>query len=469
MSLESQDAPRSADLLIVNGDILTMNPDRHVLEGGAIAVVDERIADVGATSVLRRRWHAAQVVDARGGIVTPGLVNGHQHVTNNTLTGCCVPDQWPLRKAIDEWSFPLASRMTGDDEELAATITAAQSALNGVTMLIEAGSVTWADRLAAGVRAVGIRSTLGIWGASLTGRPYCGPTDEVLAHHKALLDAYPPGDGLVSAWVTLIGHDTASDDLMAGAADLARSHGTGMTMHMSPVRSDPDHYLRRYNRRPMEHLADIGVLGRHLLIGHGVWVDDAEVDLLIQTGTALAYCPWAYLRLGQGASKMSRHAEIHLRGGRIALGCDSANSGDQTDVLRQACLAAGLAKDMRVDTTWFGAHEALEMATICGAEAIGMDHLIGSIEPGKMADIVIHDAEHANWTVPGDPVTQIVWGSDGRSVRDVFVAGRTIVRGGTCVTVDLAGLRQPARDGQAALLARAGLMKAHRWPHLPSA
>jgi 5-methylthioadenosine/S-adenosylhomocysteine deaminase len=460
---------QQADLLIVNGDIVTMGPERRILMGGAIAVSGERIVEVGATGVLRAKYRATDILDARGGVVTPGMINGHQHATNGVLIRSCVPDEWTSTKAINEWSIPMTGHVTGDDEELAATIIAAQSALNGVTMLIEAGSVTWPERLAAGMRSVGMRATVGIWGSSIVGRPYCGPTDEVLAHHKALLEAFPPGQGLVSGWVTLIGHNTASDDLMAGAADLARSHGTGMTMHMSPIKDDPEYYLATHKRRPIEHLHDLGVLGRHLLLAHGVWLDDAEIDLVLETGTAICYCPWAYFRLGQGTSLMGRHAEMHLHGGRICLGCDATNAGDQVDILRQATLAAGLAKDTKLDPGWFGAHEAFEMATIRGAEAIGMDHLIGSLEAGKMADIVIHDPDHPNWVIKGDTIVNLIWGSDGRSVRDVFVAGKPVVRDGRCVMVDLPGLKGAAMAQQAGLLGRSGLSVPHRWPTLPSA
>ncbi len=109
-----------------------------------------------------------------------------------------------------------------------------------------------------------------------------------------------------------------------------------MTMHLSPTSSDPERYLERTGRRPVEHLADLGVLGRHLLIGHGVWLDDAEVELILSTETAIAYCPWAYLRLGQGVCANSRHAEIVERGGRVALGCDATNASDSIDILRTA-------------------------------------------------------------------------------------------------------------------------------------
>ncbi len=222
-----------------------------------------------------------------------------------------------------------------------------------------------------------------------------------------------------------------------------------MTMHLSPTSSDPERYLARTGRRPVAHLDHLGVLGPNLLLAHGVWLDDEEIDLVLSTRTAIAYCPWAYLRLGQGVTRMGRHAEIVERGGRVALGCDAANAGDVADILRAAALAAGIARDGRLDPQRFGAHQAFELATIAGAEAIGMADRIGSLEVGKQADIVVHEATDWGWSPRGDVGLQLVWGTDGRSVRDVFVAGRPVIRDGSCVTVDAPGcakLPRPDND-----------------------
>ena len=458
----SDDALPAADFLIVNGDVVTMDPERRVLLGGAVAVAGERILEVGATGDLKAKYPGTRIVDARGGVVTPGMINGHQHITNGVLIRSCVPDNWSSEKIINEWSVPLTKSISPEVEELSATITAAQSALSGVTMSIEAGTLAFPDRLAAGVTTVGVRATTGLFASSTPGRPCCGPnTDEVLDYQRQMLEAFPPG-GLVSGWVTLIGHNTASDELLVGAADLAREHGVGMTMHLSPMRHDPEDYLSRFNRRPVEHLHDIGVTGRHLLLAHGVWFDDAEVELAIESGTAVAYCPMSYMRSGQGVTSQSKHAKMFLGGGRVCLGCDSFHA----DILRQGVVAAGLAKDMEQDPAWFGAHEAFEMATIRGAEAIGMDHLIGSLEAGKMADIVIYDSDSPDWVAKGDRILQLIWDTDGRSVRDTFVAGRQIVRDGECLTVDLPSLKDMAMRHQADILARTGLTVPHRWPHI---
>jgi len=457
-----------ADLLVIGGDIVTMDAERRVLLGGAIAVEGSRIVALGAPDALRQRWPGAPEFDARDCVITPGMVNAHQHLTGDPLARSCIPDNLPPGSSIFEWSVPLHGAHTGDDDELSAVLTAADSARNGVTTVIEAGTVAHPDRVAAGLRAVGVRGTVGTWGWDIEGGPFAAPADEVLDRQRQVLDAFPPG-GTVTGWVTLVGHNLGSDELFQGAAALARQRGVGMTMHMSPTSSDPVEYRARTGRDPLVHLDALGVLGPHLLLAHGVWLSDEEVELVLRTRTAIAYCPWAYLRLGQGVCAHGRHAEIVRRGGRVALGCDASNAGDQVDILRAAALAAGLAKDVRIDPTWFGAHEAFEMATIGGAEAVGMADEIGSLEPGKQADIVVHDPTALAWSPRGDVALQLVWSADGRTVRDVLVAGKVVVRDGQCVTVDVAAARAAARSASRALFERAGITVPHRWPHIPAA
>lgn len=462
------EAPAPVTLMVVGGDIVTMNPAREVLVGGAVALAGDMIAAVGSSTELAARFPEAEVLDATGCVVTPGMVNAHQHLTGDPLIRSCIPDLLPPGASIFEWSVPAHGAHTGDDDELSALLSSVENLVNGVTTVVEAGTVANPHRAVAGMRRAGIRGTMGTWGWDIEEGPFTAAADEVLERQREVVDSFSDG-GLIEGWVTLVGHDLASDELLAGAAELARDRGTGLTMHMSPTSSDPERYLARTGFRPLVHLDELGVLGPHLLIGHGVWLDDSEVELVLSTSTAIAYCPWAYLRLGQGVSVQGRHAEIVERGGRVALGCDASNAGDTADVLRAAALAAGLARDTRIDPECFGAHAAFELATIAGAAAIGMDDRIGSLEPGKQADLVVHDTSSIGWAPRGETVLHLVWGTDGRSVRDVLVAGRLVARNGASTTVDTDSLRAEATAAQGSLLARAGLEIPHRWPHVPSA
>lgn len=453
------------DLIIAGGDVVTMNQDRQVLLGGAVAVRDGLIAAVGSTTGLRAAHPDAVVIDASDCVVTPGMINAHQHLTGDPLVRSCIPDLLAPGVSIFEWSVPIHAHHSGDDDEVSAMLSALECAQNGVTTVVEAGTVAHPDRVATAIRSVGIRGTVGTWGWDIEDGPFVGSVSEVLDRQRDVVVAHPVG-GLVEGWVTLVGHDLASDELLAGAADLARELGTGLTMHLSPTSSDPERYLARTGRRPVTHLQHLGVLGPNLLLAHGVWLDDDEIDLVLETRTAIAYCPWAYLRLGQGVTRAGRHAEIVERGGRVALGCDAANAGDTADILRAAALAAGIARDGRIDPQRFGAHQAFELATIAGAEAIGMADRIGSLEVGKQADIVVHEATDWGWSPRGDVGLQLVWGTDGRSVRDVFVEGRPVIRDGRCVTVDAPALKRAARDQQRSLLDRSGITVPHVWPEI---
>ncbi len=451
--------------IITGADIVTMNARREVLVGGSVVVDGDLIVAVGATAALLAEYPTATVFDATDCVITPGMIDAHQHLTGDPLVRSCIPDLLPPGASIFEWSVPLHGAHDALDDDVSASLSAVEALTSGVTTVVEAGTVAHADSVAGALHNVGLRATLGVWGWDIEEGPFTAPFDEVLDRQRAVVEAYPAG-GLVEGWVTLVGHDLASDQLLAGAADLAREYGTGMTMHLSPTSSDPERYLERHGRRPVEHLEHLGVLGRHLLIGHGVWLDDREVELILESETAIAYCPWAYLRLGQGVCEHGRHADIVERGGRVALGCDASNASDSVDILRTAAVASGIARDMRVDPTRFGAHQVFELATIAGAEAIGLSDRIGSIEVGKQADLVVHRTDTPGWTPRGDVGLQLVWGTDGRSVRDVFVAGRHVVDSGRVVSIDLDALSAAASEHQRFLLDRTGITVPHPWPYV---
>jgi 5-methylthioadenosine/S-adenosylhomocysteine deaminase len=444
------------DVLVRGGDVVTMDGTRRVLRNAAVAIGGQTILAVDDWETLRDRHPNAVVVGDADALVTPGYVNGHQHLTGDRLVHSCIPDAIDSQEAIFGWAVPIHSAHTPDDDELSATLGAIEAVTNGITCTIEAGTVAHPDRVAAGVAAVGMRATIGQWGWDVAGVPFAAPADEVLQRHAALLDRLPPG-GLIEGWVTLVGHDLMSDELVVGASELAVDRGVGLTFHMSPHAGDGVSYVQRTGRRPLVHLDALGALGSHVLIAHAVHLDDDEVDVLVRTDTAVASCPWAYLRLAQGMTAAGRHGDLVARGARLALGCDAENAGDAVDILRAATLFVGLVRDAAMDPFGFTAHDGLALATIGGARAIGKGHVIGSLEVGKQADVVVHDRRGPQFVpVSTDPVLQLMWASDGRSVRDVLVAGRQVVRDGRCITVDLDGVRAEAGARRDHLLASRG-------------
>jgi 5-methylthioadenosine/S-adenosylhomocysteine deaminase len=448
---------------IVRGSVVTMNSGREIITDGAVVIDGTTITQVDTFAAASSAFPGAPVSGTASDLVLPGYINGHQHLTGDRLIQSSIPDNLAPGEAIFTWVVPVHAEHTGDDDELSATLTLAESLTNGITTTFEAGTVAHPDRIARAAERVGARLTIGTWGWDIEHGPFTGSVDEVIERQTIALDLVT--GPLVSAWVTLVGHDLMSDELVVAATELARKRKVAMTFHLSPSTSDTESYLERTGKSPLVHLNSLGVLGEHLTVGHAVHINDDEIDLLIDSRTAVVSCPWAYLRLGQGLSREFRHLDLWQRGGRLALGCDAENAGDLVDGIRAAALFTGMAKERDLDPTVFGAHDALELLTIRGAEALGIDDQVGSLEVGKQADLVVHDRSRVEWIPPSpDPVLQLIWGSDGRSVRDVFVAGEHVVSDGQLTTVDVNSLVDDAVAAGRALRQRSGVPELSRWP-----
>lgn len=444
------------DLLIHGQTVVTMNDDRDQLSDGAVVVHDGRIVHVGPLAGARLQFEPATTLGGPGTAVIPGLVNAHQHLTGDRLLRSTIPDDLGLDRALLQWALPAHAAHTPELDELSATLALVEAVTNGITYTVEAGTVAHPERVLAAYDTVGVGGTLGSWGWDIGDGPHAGSLDEVLQRQLASLRSaadHPRVDG----WVTLVGHDLMSDELVVAAGDLALRHGTRLTFHMSPSTGDGEAYRARTGHRPIEHLARLGALGNHLLIAHAVHIDDTELALLLEHDVAVASCPWAYLRLGQGITQSFRHRHLIDGGGRLALGCDSENAGDSIDILLAARLFGGLLKDSTGDPTGFTAERSMALATIDGARAIGMDHEIGSLDVGKRADVVVVDTTGPTWTPrPVDPLIGLIWASDGRSVRDVVASGKIVVRDGVCTGVDLESLAGRAQEAHHQLVSRCG-------------
>jgi 5-methylthioadenosine/S-adenosylhomocysteine deaminase len=456
--------PAAAPLLVVGGDVVTMDAERHVVTGATIAIAEGRILAIDSAASLRERFPGASELDANGCVVVPGLINAHQHTTASPLARSMTPEGISSQESIFGWTIPMHAQVSAEDDKVSAVLTAVESLQRGVTTVLEAGTVAHPLQVAAGFREAGIRGRVGRWGWDVPDGPYSAPVEQSLALQEATVRALA-GDDRVSGWVTLVGHDLVSDELFTGAAALAEELDVPMTWHMSPAENDVHAYAARSGLRPILHLRRLGVLGPRLLLGHAVWLDDDEVEALLETGTAVASGPAAYLRLGQGYVRAGRHVELVRRGGRVALGCDAHNAGDVADVLRAAWLMAALDRDTGTADP-FRADEAFALATIDGARAVGMDATIGSIEVGKAADLVVLDGSRPAWVPRGDLALQRVWGAVRDTVRDVLVAGTVVVRDGRVTTVDVEALPTEARERSAALIERAGISVPHRWRYV---
>ena len=217
---ETSPLDASGDVLLVRGgSVITMDADRRVISDAAVAIAGQHIVAIDTYTALRQRHPRATVVGAAGAIVTPGYINAHQHLTGDRLIHSCIPDAIDSQEAIFGWAVPVHSAHTGDDDELSATLGALEALTNGITCTVEAGTVAHPDRVAAALRRIGMRATLGQWGWDIDDAPFAAPAAEVIDRQRSGLAALPPG-GLVEGWVTLVGHDLMSDELVVAASEL---------------------------------------------------------------------------------------------------------------------------------------------------------------------------------------------------------------------------------------------------------
>lgn len=456
-----------ADLMILGATLITMNETRQVIEDGALAITGDRIVAVGKTEALARTVQAKTVLDGRRFVVTPGFVDAHIHITGDPLTRGFARgaqgESWSEK--LQRWVIPIFRGQTAEDERLSAQCAALAMIRYGTTTFVEAGTVLQLDAVMEGLAETGIRGRVGEW---VEGRAYDPTADQAKLSAAAIaileseVDRYPDdgGEARLAAWPLLVGHSTNSDEVWRAAKTLADERGLRVSAHMSPRSGDPAWFLDRYNRRPLEHLADIGVLGESVMLTHLADIDASELDLLVASGAGAIHCPHAALQGGFGMAHIGLFPEMLERGVGVMLGTD----GMAADILGSGRLMASLFRDARRDQDLFPATEVLEMATLNPARAMGLAHLIGALEPGKKADFVLHDTDLPEWGPLFDVVGQLAFSAPSGGVHSVWIDGVRVLEAGRATLIDEARLLADARQAGRALIARTGLPNRTPWP-----
>ncbi len=457
----------SVDLLIRGWYVVTMNATRDIIRDGAVAVRGNEIVAVGKASELEQQYVAARTIGGDRFVVTPGLINSHIHVTGEPLTRGYVPDDTPFEENVFMWLCPLYSVYTAAEERLSAQLASVEMLKSGTTTFLEAGTIRFLDEVIDGLVEVGIRGRVGKWVWDLPPEPdvYKQDTDQSIAFLQNQLEQYKSvANDRLGAWSILVGHTTASDPLWKAARELATEHGTGMSFHMSPAKLDPEGFVEEFGHRPMIHLAELGILGPDVTMTHCVQVDDQELAVMAETGVSVAHCPTTALKVSYGVTQVGKMPEMVMAGTNVAIGTDGNNASNYSDLMRAAYLVAGLFKDARQDPQMFPAEKAFEMATLSGAKAMQMEDRIGSLEVGKVADVVLHDTDRPEWRPLLNVMNQLVWSADGRGVHTVVCDGAIVVEDGQMTTVDEQRLYTEAQVAGEAVTARSGLPDKAKYP-----
>jgi len=438
--------------------VVTVDAERRVIADGSVVVDGDRITHVGRADELRA-VPAERTVDASGGVLTPAFVNGHMHISYAHAVRGLFPDDFVGRARLRE-VFRLQSAMTEEEEYWTSLLAVIELMRSGTVSFVDPGSTKHLDACLQVYADAGCRV---VTGTSLIDRPsdLALPTfsaDEALRRTEAFIRTYDGRlEGRVRAWAMPFSTDTCSPELLGGARRLADRYGTWATIHHSG-----GWFIN--GQRPTEYLRAIGALGPNVLLAHATDIDDVEVEVIARSGASVVMCPSTALKEGSGLGKR-KLPELLAAGVNVGLGADSANSSNYLDAVRMMNAAAVGFKDGRLDSKVVPAERALEMATLVGARALGLGDEIGSIEVGKKADLVLFDTRRAEWRALLDPINNLVYSADGRSVRMLVADGRVAVDDGRALFADEARVADRVQELGEVLLARTGTrVNRGRWP-----
>jgi 5-methylthioadenosine/S-adenosylhomocysteine deaminase len=452
---------------------LTVDAADTVILDASVLIRDGRIADIGPASAVRQRLSGRepdQVLSGRGRGAMPGLIDAHVHLSE-TLSRAVFPDVLGTRAWVFHWAKPFYAHVDDEDERVSVLLGTAEMLRSGTTCFLDMGAQNDAGLTARAAASVGMRGIVGRHAADrMPSEIPAGWSEEMLRHHffpdhKAALEVLAAqvrewngyADGRIRCWVNIEGKEPCSLELHIGARELAASLGVGTTYHLATSIEEARVSEQRYGCWPVTRIASHGGLGDNLVLAHAAALTDAEVGLLAEAGTSVAFCPSSSLKLAKGATAIGKYVELVEAGVSVGLGTDGVSAGGNLNLHRQVHLMAGLFKDSRLDPTLIGARQALRMATIEGARALGWADQIGSLEVGKQADFVLFDLNHHEWTPYANPLQALVWSASPASIASTWVAGRALFDDGRVVTLDEPSLRAEARDRAASIVRRAGL------------
>jgi len=457
-----------ADMMIRNATIFTVDPERRVIRDGAVVIEKDRIKDIGKSDALTQAYQATRVIDGRGKLVMPGLINLHFHAYHGVHRGVAPEDL--TGEAWGRWVHTNVMKHVTREAEVSATVAGLIETLkSGTTTVLESGSFNTEDVIEA-VADVGARAFMGrrLHDQAVLGHSaLLQKTEQCLKLNEQILIKYRNGlaDGRVRPHVCIAGNGKCSDTLLTESKKMADSYGVILNMHQAGRMEQVFENLDRTGMRPIEHLDHLGFLGPNVNLVHMVQVNDQEIEMLRAHKVNVIHCPATALKLAMGLATFGRFPEMLNRGVNVGLGTDAVDCASYHDMIRVMYLAAVVFKDFRFDCKVMGAETAIEMATINGARALGMENEIGSLEKGKKADVIILDMSGVEWIPVHNPIQNLIYSSTGSSVQTVIVDGRIVMEDREIKTVDERMILAECQRTSAALLKQAGVNPMHtlRW------
>ena len=450
ISISSQVPKDKVDLIISGGTVVTMDATRAIYDDGAVVVKGDTIIAVGPRRELEARYLAPQTIDAKGKLVLPGFINGHTHVPMTLFRG--LHDDVTLNDWLYKYIFPAEKKNVNEEFVRWGTrLAAAEQIRAGVTTF--ADMYYFEDAVAEETKAAGMRGVVGETFIDFPA-PDNKTEPEMLSYTEKFLKKWQ-GDPLIHAAVAPHSIYTCSQKTLQDAAALARKYHAPILIHVGEMKKEWDDSQQQHGMSPVQYLDKIGVLGPDVVAAHCIFVDEADRKTLAQRQASCVHNPSSNMMLASGVSPV---AELRSAGVAVGLGTDGpAGSNNDLDLMEEMDLAAKLAKITKMDPLAMNAKAVVEMATIEGAKALHMEKEIGSLEPGKKADLILIGLDEPNAVPMYDIYAQLAYALKASDVETVIIGGRVVMRDRKLLTVNEGEATAKACEYRKAIAASLGL------------
>jgi 5-methylthioadenosine/S-adenosylhomocysteine deaminase len=427
------------DIVVYNGTVLTINADFDVLNRGLVCIADGSLKRIEEAAANEPPPEARHVIDARGGIIMPGLVNSHTHAAMSLFRG--LADDLPLTNWLNNHIFKAEARWLNPESVYAgALLSCAEMLLSGTTTCCD--GYFFEDAVAEAVQEAGMRAILaqGIIDFPAPGVP--DPKGNV-AEAVRFIKTWHGKTSLITPGLFCHSPYTCSGETLKEARKVADEAGSLLQIHVAETQSELHEIKQTHGVSPVQYLDRIGVLNAGTLLVHAIWVNDADIACMAHRRVGVSVATESEMKLASGVAPLPEFLEKSLA---VGIGTDGSASNNNLDMFREMDTTAKLHKVKKLDPTVLNAKETLTLATRIGAEAIGLGELIGSLEVDKRADLIIIDTHKPHLTPLYDPVSHLVYAASGSDVRDVIIDGQIVVRNGAPLTFDLEAVVEAVQE-----------------------
>ena len=424
-----------ADILIYNGTILTMDSQNTTIPNGILAISGNKISYIGKNG--KDLIEAKKEFDTQGGLILPGLINSHTHAAMSLFRG--LADDLPLMEWLHNYIFPVEGKMDADFVRVGTLLACAEMILSGTTTFCD--MYLFEEEVAKAAKEAGMRSLVGEVIYDFPSPNY-GTLEKGFMYTEELIERWEK-DPLINIAVEPHSLFTCGEELLMKANDLAIKKKVPLILHLAETKEEVSEIKKRFGKKPVQHLKDLGLLGSHLIVDHCVYLSESEIVLLAENNVCVVHNPESNMKLASGVAPIPT---MIVKGITVGLGTDGCASNNNLDLFGEMDMAAKLHKVHSLDPTVMNAQTLLRMATIDGAKVLGLEKITGSLEVGKRADIIVIKTNKPHLVPMYNAYSHLVYAVSGHDVQHSIIDGTIVMEDRRLCTLDVEDIIRRSKE-----------------------